>query len=119
MALKSSKAGAIFKKAGENLYIVKDLDPQWINKPFAFGQKKTVGDRRKSVKVHLGTKKITKNNLQPLEQIGGFVLRKIPSLISEAGFDKENNKSAKLASEHEKKKIRYKKRGTKYQKNKY
>ena len=94
MALKSNKAGVVFRKAGKVLYLAESLDPQWMNvppPPSVWEKDKHIGPKSSEAKP--GGKKIPKGSAQPLEQIGAFVLRDTPSYIVASRLDKKNNKS--------------------------
>ena len=96
MALKSNKAGVVFRKAGKVLYLVEGLDPQWMNiPPLPPVREKDKHKEPKSGEAGPVGKKIPKGIAPSLEQIGAFVLRDTPSHIVSSGPDKtkKNKKS--------------------------
>lgn len=113
MALKSSEAGIVYRKAGELLYLVEGLDPQWINiPPLPPVREKDKHREPKSSKAKPGGKKIPKGSAPSLEQIGAFVLRDTPSHIVSSELDKRNkNKKSRNRDPEWKKARRRKKRG--------
>jgi putative RNA 2'-phosphotransferase len=113
MALKSNKAGVVYRKAGKLLYLVESLDPQWMNiPPLPPVREKDKYKESKSSESKPGSKKIPKGSATPLEQIGAFVLRNTPSyhtVSSESGKRKRNNKKFR-DSDPEWKKTRHKRK---------
>jgi len=99
MALKSNKAGVVYRKAGKLLYLVESLDPQWMNiPPLPPVREKDRYKESKSSESKPGGKKIPKGSAPPLEQIGAFVLRNMPSyhtVSSELDKRNKNNKKSR------------------------
>lgn len=99
MALKSSEAGIVYRKASELLYLVESLGPQWMSiPPLPPVREKDEHKGSKSSESKPGGKKIPKAGAPPLEQIGAFVLRDTPSyhtVSSEPGKRKRNNKKSR------------------------
>jgi len=96
MALKSNKAGVVFRRAGKGLYLVEGLDPQWMNiPPLPPVREKDKHKEPKSGEARPVGKKIPKGIAPRPEQIGAFVLRDTPSHIVSSGLDKikKNKKS--------------------------
>ncbi|MBW2080829.1 MAG: hypothetical protein JRI27_07725 [Deltaproteobacteria bacterium] len=115
MAFKSNKAGVVFRRAGEGLYLVESLDPQWMNMPpLPPVREKDKHREPKSREVKPGGKKILKGGAPSLEKIGAFVLRDSPSHIVSSELDKRNkNKKSRNRDPEWKKARRRKKRGAK------
>ncbi|MEA1866514.1 MAG: hypothetical protein U9N19_00195 [Thermodesulfobacteriota bacterium] len=96
MALKSNKAGVVFRRAGKVLFLVEGMDPQWMNIPSL----PPVREKDKHRKPKFGGagpvgKKTQKGIAPRLEQIGAFVLHDTPSHIVSSEIDKrkKNKKS--------------------------
>ncbi len=115
MAIKSNKAGVVFRRAGKGLYLVKSLDPQWMNiPPLPPVREKDKHREPKSSGAKPGGKKIPKGSAPPLEQIGAFVLRDTPSHIVSSELDKRNkNKKSRDRDPEWKKARRRRKKGAK------
>jgi putative RNA 2'-phosphotransferase len=115
MALKSSKAGVVFRRAGKVLYLVEGLDPQWMNiPPLPPVREKDKHKKPKSGKAGPVGKKIPKDIAPRLEQIGAFVLRDTPSHIVSSGLDKiKRNKKSRDRDPEWKKARRRRKRAAK------
>ena len=115
MALKSNKAGVVFRRAGKVLYLVEGLDPQWMNiPPLPPVREKDKHREPKSSKAKPGGKKIPKGIAPSLEQIGAFVLRDTPSHIISSELDKrKKNKKSRDRDPEWKKARRRRKRGAK------
>ncbi|MDL1958367.1 MAG: hypothetical protein LWX01_00540 [Deltaproteobacteria bacterium] len=99
IALKSNKVGVVYRRAGKLLYLVESLDPQWMNiPPLPPVREKDRYKESKSSDSKPGGKKIPKGSAPPLEQIGAFVLRNMPSyhtVSSEPGKRNRNNKKSR------------------------
>ncbi len=115
MAIKSDKAGVVFRRAGRGLYLVESLDPQWMNiPPLPPVREKDKHREPKSSKAKPGDKKIPKGIAPSLEQIGAFVLRDTPSHIVSSELDKRNkNKKSRDRDPEWKKARRRRKKGAK------
>ncbi|NIA08264.1 MAG: hypothetical protein GWP10_00445 [Nitrospiraceae bacterium] len=94
LASKACEAGVVFRKAGESLYLVDRLDPQWMNIPPLPSTQDRGSKESKSSKVKLDRKK-TPDITRPLEQIGSFVLNKTPSYYQIA-IDREKKRDRKI-----------------------
>ena len=100
MALKSDKAGVVFRRAGKLLYLVEGLGPQWMNiPPLPPVWEKDKQKKPKSSEAKPGGKKIPTGIAPRLEQIGAFVLSDTPSHIVSSGLDKR--KKNKKSSDHD------------------
>ncbi len=115
MALKSSKAGVVFRGAGKVLYLVEGLDPQWMNiPPLPPVREKDKHKEPKSSEAGPVGKKTPKDIAPRLEQIGAFVLRGTPSHVVSSGLDKiKKNKKSRDRDPEWKKARRRKKRAAK------
>jgi putative RNA 2'-phosphotransferase len=115
MALKSSKAGVLYRRAGNLLYLVESLDPQWMNiPPLPPVREKDRHREPKSSGAKPGGKKIPKGSAPPLEHIGAFVLRDTPSHMVSSGLDKrKEGKKSRDRDPEWKKARRRRKRGAK------
>ncbi len=115
MALKSSNAGVVFRRAGKLLYLVEGLDPQWMNiPPLPPVREKDKHKEPKTSEAKPGGKKIPRDSAPRLEQIGAFVLRDTPSHIVSSELDKrKRNKKSRDRDPEWKKARRRRKRGAK------
>jgi len=113
MALKSNKAGIVYRRAGKLLYLVEGLDPQWINiPPLPPVREKDKHKESKSSESGSDGKKIPKGSAP--EQIGAFVLRNTPSyhtISSELDKRKRKNKKSRDRDPEWKRTRHRKKRG--------
>jgi putative RNA 2'-phosphotransferase len=110
MALKSSKAGVVFRRAGRVLYLVEGLDPKWMNiPPLPPLREKDKQKEPKSIEAWPVGKRITKDIAPRLEQIGAFVLRDTPSHLVSSGLDKVKKNKKYRDRDPEWKKARRKK----------
>ena len=90
-ALKCHEAGVVFRRAGKGMYLVEELDVQWMNIPSLPPVRDK--DKRKESKFSekkLDRKKIPRGGAPLLEKIGGFVLRDTPSHVIFSEPDKRN-----------------------------
>lgn len=101
-ALKASNAGVVFKKAGDTLYLVEGLDTQWMNIPYlppAPEEKKSPDASGPGRESRPGKRNDSKGRAWPLEEIGGFVVRKIPSSSTKSSeIDKKRGKNKRSRS---------------------
>ncbi len=113
MALKSNKAGVVFRKAGKVLYLVEGLDTQWMNiPPLPPVREKDKHREPKSGEAKPVGKKIPKGIAPRLEQIGAFVLSDTPSHIVSSYLDKTNKKKKSRDRDPEWKKARRRRKRT-------
>ena len=114
MALKSNKAGVVFRKAGKVLYLVEGMDPQWMNiPPLPPVREKDKHKEPKSSEAKPGGKKIPKGIAPRLEQIGAFVLSDTPSHVVSSELDKRKKNKSRDQDPEWKKAGRRKKRAAK------
>jgi putative RNA 2'-phosphotransferase len=85
LASKACKTGIVFRRAGESLYLVDRLGPQWMNIPPLAPKQERHPKESRSDKTKLDVEKVPTP-----EEIGGFVPRKMPSY-----YKKDLNKREK------------------------
>ncbi len=100
LVLKACKAGLVFRRAGDLLYLVQELDPQWMNIPplpsIHEKDKHPRGPKSRNIKPS-AEKTPPKGSATPLEQIGGFVLRRTSSHYrGPIDIDKERGRDKKI-----------------------